>query len=101
NLSSVFYLAKELIPSMREHGWGRIINFGFNQASQAPSWVHRSAFAAAKVGLVSLTKTLALEEAEHGITVNMICPGDIVGENKEMSIADVKQQKASDVIAPI
>ena len=49
--------------------------------------MYRSVYSAAKVGLVSLTKSLALEEAEHGITVNMICPGDIVGEMKEASIA--------------
>lgn len=100
NLNAVFYLCKELIPAMRERNWGRIINFGFNQANHAPGWMHRSAFAAAKVGLVSLTKTLALEEAEHGITVNMICPGDIVGENKEKLIADVRK-KADEMIAPI
>ncbi|WP_283653188.1 SDR family oxidoreductase [Paenibacillus sp. RC334] len=50
---------------------------------------HRAVYAAAKVGLVSFTKSLAVEEAPYGITVNMICPGDIRGANKEKSIADV------------
>nr|WP_236588233.1 SDR family oxidoreductase [Tumebacillus amylolyticus] len=90
NLTSVFYLSKLVIPFMREKGWGRILNFGFDRADTAPAWVFRSAFAAAKVGLVSLTRTMALEEAEHGITVNMVCPGDITHEWKEASIEDVR-----------
>ncbi|PWK15716.1 SDR family oxidoreductase [Tumebacillus permanentifrigoris] len=89
NLTSVFYLSKLVIPYMRQNGWGRIVNFGFDRADSAPAWMFRSAFAAAKVGLVSLTRTLALEEAEHGITVNMVCPGDITHEWKEANIADV------------
>ncbi|MFT9598622.1 SDR family oxidoreductase, partial [Mesobacillus sp.] len=51
-------------------------------------WIYRSAFAAAKSGLASLTKTLALEEAENGITANMVCPGDITGEWKERTISE-------------
>jgi 3-oxoacyl-[acyl-carrier protein] reductase len=74
---------------MRERKWGRIIFFGFGRAMEAPAWPDRSVYAAAKTGLVSFTKTLAVEEAPFGITVNMICPGDIVGEKKEMRIAEV------------
>ena len=83
NLSSMFYLAGGVIPYMRKNKWGRIITMGFDQADHAPGWKYRSAFAAAKTGLTSLTKTLALEEAEYGITVNMVCPGDIVDPWKE------------------
>lgn len=86
NLDAVFYLLKLTIPLMRKQGFGRIINYGFQGAQSASGWIYRSAFAAAKVGLVSLTKTIAYEEAEHGITSNMICPGNIVGEWKEASI---------------
>lgn len=95
NLNSVFYLAKYALPHMRLNNWGRIINFGFNSAESAPAWMYRSAYAAAKVGLVSLTKTLAQEEALHGISVNMICPGDITHPWKERTIADSLQQKDS------
>lgn len=101
NLSSVFYLAKEVIPIMRKNKWGRIINFGFNHAGQATGWIHRSAFASAKVGLVSLTKTLAQEECDQGITVNMICPGDIVGENKEKTIMEVREMEGVKNTAPV
>lgn len=78
---------------MRENHWGRIINIGFDRAENSPGWKYRSAFAAAKTGLVSLTKTLAIEEAEHGITVNMICPGDISANFKEANIDDVREIK--------
>ncbi|MFD1019033.1 SDR family oxidoreductase [Thalassobacillus hwangdonensis] len=88
NLDAVFQLYKGVIPSMRENGFGRIINYGFQGAGAASGWIYRSAFAAAKVGLVSLTKTIAFEEAEHGITCNMVCPGNIIGEMKEATIEE-------------
>lgn len=100
NLNSVYYLAKDVIPIMRKQKWGRIINFGFNHAGQATGWMFRSGFAASKVALVSLTKTLAQEECEYGITVNMICPGDIVGDNKEKRISEVKEGEVKNV-APV
>lgn len=89
NLSSAFYLCKAAIPHMRNQRQGRIVTVGFEKAQTAPGWMYRSAFAAAKTGLVSLTRTIALEEAEYGITANMVCPGDIVGKDKEKHIADV------------
>jgi 3-oxoacyl-[acyl-carrier protein] reductase len=88
NLNAVFYLSNLLLPRMREKRWGRIITIGFDRVESAPGWIYRSAFAAAKSGLASLTKTIALEEAEHGITANMVCPGDIIGEWKERAIVD-------------
>lgn len=86
NLSSMFHFAKAVVPIMREQKYGRIVTYGFQGANGAPGWIYRSAYAAAKVGLVSLMKTLALEEAENGITVNMVCPGNILGEMKEATI---------------
>ncbi|WP_226036421.1 SDR family oxidoreductase [Aquibacillus saliphilus] len=99
NLDAVFHMMKLTIPSMREQGFGRIINCGFQGASSASGWLYRSAFAAAKVALVSLTKSIALEEAEFGITSNMICPGNIVGEMKESSIA--RSRTIPDEFTPI
>lgn len=86
NLNSVFYLVKDIVPKMRQQQWGRIINIGFDRADTAAGWIYRGAFAAAKVGLVSLTKSLAIEEASNGITVNMVCPGEITSEMKEAEI---------------
>lgn len=91
NLSAVFHFLKLVIPVMRRQKFGRIITYGFHEAENAPGWVYRSAYGAAKVGLVSLTKTVALEEAEHGITVNMVSPGDIVGDMKEFSIREARE----------
>ncbi|CAG9611410.1 3-oxoacyl-[acyl-carrier-protein] reductase FabG [Bacillus rhizoplanae] len=87
NLTAVFHLLKLVVPIMRQQKFGRIVNYGFQGADSAPGWMYRSAFAAAKVGLASLTKTIAYEEAEYGITSNMICPGDIIGDMKEATIA--------------
>nr|WP_028594052.1 SDR family oxidoreductase [Paenibacillus assamensis] len=89
NLTGVMLLDHMVLPSMREKGWGRIIHYGFGHAAEARSWPHRAVYAAAKVGLVSFTKTLAVEEAQFGITVNMICPGDIRGDYKEKNIDEV------------
>lgn len=93
NLDAVFHLLKLVVPIMREQRFGRIINYGFQGANSAPGWLYRSAFAAAKTGLVSLTKTIAYEEAEYGITSNMICPGKIVGGMKEADIVDSRPYK--------
>jgi 3-oxoacyl-[acyl-carrier protein] reductase len=92
NLLGVMQVDLLALPYMRERGWGRLIHFGFGRSSEARGWPHRAAYAAAKVGLVSFTKTLAVEEAEFGITVNMVCPGDIKGAYKEQHIADVLGQ---------
>lgn len=89
NLIGTMLLDHRVLSGMRERKWGRIIHFGFGHAAESRSWPHRAVYAAAKVGLVSFTKTLAVEEASNGITVNMICPGDIRGDNKEKRIEDV------------
>ncbi|MEA3320876.1 MAG: SDR family oxidoreductase [Bacillota bacterium] len=90
NLSAVFHLFRKTIPVMREQRFGRIITYGFQGAESSPGWIYRSAFAAAKAGLVSLTKSIAIEEAEHGITANMVCPGNIVGDMKEATIEQAR-----------
>ncbi|MGE7759863.1 SDR family oxidoreductase [Peribacillus sp. NPDC097895] len=99
NLNGFFYMAKELIPLMRRRCWGRVISLGFERSETAPGWIYRSAFAAAKSGLTSLTRTLAAEEATYGITVNMVCPGDIIGDWKEDEIKVAKMVK--DATVPI
>jgi 3-oxoacyl-[acyl-carrier protein] reductase len=92
NLLSVMLLDHRLLPYMRERRWGRIIHFGFGHANEARAWPHRAVYAAAKTGLVSFTKSLAVEEAPFGITVNLIGPGDIRGVNKERTIAEAKDE---------
>src|SRR5699024_9511786 len=69
---------------------------GYQGAAHASGWLYRSAFAAAKRGLASLTKTIAFEEEEYQITTNMVCPGNIVGDKKEARIEDSRKQKDDD-----
>lgn len=90
NFLGAMRLDHHVIPGMRERGWGRIVHFGFGRSGEARGWPHRAVYAAAKVGLVSFTKTLSVEEAPFGITVNMICPGDIRGDHKEKRVDEVK-----------
>lgn len=87
NLGSAYHLVRAAIPDMRRRRWGRVVLFGFAEAGGAPGWPERAAFAAAKSGLVSLARSLAFEEAPNGVTVNVICPGDIRPPWKEASIA--------------
>ncbi|MFC4556697.1 SDR family oxidoreductase [Virgibacillus kekensis] len=99
NLDAVFYLLKLTVPHMREQRFGRIVNYGFQGANSSSGWVYRAAFAAAKSGLVSLTKSVAFEEAENQITSNMVCPGNIVGDMKESTIE--KSRKVHDDTTPV
>lgn len=96
NLLSVMLLDQRLLPGMRQRKWGRIVHFGFGHANEARAWPHRAVYAAAKTGLVSFTKSLAVEEAPFGITVNLIGPGDIRGANKERSIDEAMEEHDSE-----
>jgi len=73
NLSSAFHTMKAAVPGMRARGWGRIVNIASVHGLVAS--VNKSAYLAAKHGLVGLSKGVALETAADGLTVNCICPG--------------------------
>jgi 3-hydroxybutyrate dehydrogenase len=73
NLSSAFHTMHHALPGMRARGWGRILNIASVHGLVASS--AKSAYVAAKHGIVGLTKAAALETATSGITVNAICPG--------------------------
>ncbi len=89
NLSSVFYTSKYALPAMRRQGWGRIINLGSVGAERAFGQAKISAYSAAKAGMVALTRSLALEEARYGITVNVVNPPVI--DEKELSLEEAKR----------
>ena len=72
-LIAPFQLTKQLVPGMKERGWGRIINISSIHGLVASPY--KSAYVAAKHGLIGLTKTVALEVGEYGVTANAICPG--------------------------
>jgi 3-hydroxybutyrate dehydrogenase len=73
NLSSAFHTMRLALPGMKQRGWGRVINVASVHGLVASA--AKSAYVAAKHGLVGLTKATALETAAGGVTVNAICPG--------------------------
>jgi 3-hydroxybutyrate dehydrogenase len=73
NLSASFHIMQQAIPMMRQQGWGRVINIASVHGLVGSA--NKSAYVAAKHGIVGLTKVAAIEEAENHITINAICPG--------------------------
>ncbi len=77
NLGSSVALAFAALPAMRERGFGRLVFFGMNGSHATQPAQLMSLYGAAKAAVVTFARTLALEEAKHGITVNVVEPGDI------------------------
>lgn len=73
NLTSAFHTTRLALPAMKAANWGRIINVASVHGLVASA--HKSAYVAAKHGIIGLTKTVALETATTGVTCNAICPG--------------------------
>jgi len=103
NLSSAFHTIQHALPSMRANGYGRIVNIASAHGLVASPF--KAAYVAAKHGIVGLTKVVALETAEEGITCNAICPGyvytplveaQIEGQAKAHGIA--REQVIRDVL---
>jgi 3-hydroxybutyrate dehydrogenase len=86
NLSSAFHTAAAALPGMRAAGWGRIVNIASAHGLTASPF--KSAYIAAKHGVVGLSKTVALETAGQGITCNAICPGYVLTPLVEAQIPD-------------
>ena len=86
NLSSVFHTTRAVLPLMKQKKWGRIINIASAHGLVASPY--KSAYVAAKHGVVGFTKSCALEVAEAGITVNTICPGYVLTPLVEKQIDD-------------
>ena len=76
NLTAAFHTTRLALPAMKARKWGRIINIASAHALVASPY--KSAYVAAKHGIAGLTKTVALEVAEQGITANAICPGYVM-----------------------
>jgi 3-oxoacyl-[acyl-carrier protein] reductase len=75
NLDSAFFCSRAVLPAMRASGFGRIVNLALASAEKLAAAKNIGAYTASKVALLSLTRTLAAEEVNHGITVNAVCPG--------------------------
>ncbi len=91
NLSSAFHTIKHAVPYMRTNKWGRIINLASAHALVASPF--KSAYVAAKHGIAGMTKSIALETAQDGITVNAICPGYVKTALVENQIGDTAKTR--------
>jgi acetoacetyl-CoA reductase len=95
NLTSCYNLCRVAIPNMRERSYGRIVNIGSINGQKGQ--FGQTNYAAAKAGMIGFTKSLALENAAKGITVNIICPGYI---ETDMT-ADMKQEVLDSIVKQI
>jgi 3-hydroxybutyrate dehydrogenase len=86
NLSSAFHTTAAALPGMRRKGWGRVVNIASAHGLTASPF--KSAYIAAKHGIVGLSKTVALETAGQGITCNAICPGYVLTPLVEAQIPE-------------
>jgi 3-hydroxybutyrate dehydrogenase len=86
NLSSAFHTTRLALPAMKARGWGRVINVASIHALIASPF--KSAYTAAKHGIAGFTKSVALEVAQQGITVNAICPGYVLTPLVERQLPD-------------
>lgn len=96
NLNNFFWMYRQVAAGMRARQFGRIVTVGSDGAAVAAGWHSRAAYAAAKSGLASLTRSIAREERTFGITANMVCPGDIRGELKMRMIREVADETSED-----
>lgn len=102
NLSSAFHTTAAALPMMRQAGWGRVVNIASAHGLTASAF--KSAYVAAKHGVVGLTKVTALETAGEGITCNAICPGYVLTPIIEAQIPDqmkTHNMSREDVIAKV
>ncbi|MDF2095305.1 3-hydroxybutyrate dehydrogenase [Aquibaculum arenosum] len=94
NLSSAFHTTRLALPSMREAGWGRIINVASVHGLVASK--HKSAYVAAKHGIVGLTKATALDAAGSGVTCNALCPGWVLTALVQKQVDALAEQEGLD-----
>ena len=91
NLSAAFHTIRHALPVMKRRGFGRIVNVASAHALVASPF--KSAYVAAKHGIAGLTKTVALEVAEQGITVNAVCPGYVLTPLVQKQIPDTARAR--------
>ena len=91
NLASSFHTIRHAVPYMKARKWGRVINIASAHALVASPF--KSAYVAAKHGVAGLTKTVALELAEHGVTANAVCPGYVLTPLVEHQIPDTAKAR--------
>jgi 3-hydroxybutyrate dehydrogenase len=91
NLSAVFHTTRLALPAMKKRGFGRVVNIASAHALVASPY--KSAYVTAKHGVAGFTKTVALEVAQVGITVNAVCPGYVLTPLVERQIPDTAKAR--------
>ena len=91
NMTSAFHTIRAALPGMKSRGFGRIINIASAHGLVASPF--KSAYVTAKHGIVGLTKTVALEAAQDGVTVNAVCPGYVLTPLVEGQVADTAKAR--------
>lgn len=88
NLTGAFYCMREALPSMLERGWGRIVNVASVAGKTGAPYV--AAYTASKHGVVGLTRSVALEVAAKGVTVNAVCPGYVDTDMTTRAVENIR-----------
>ncbi len=87
NLTGVFLMSRAVLPTMVERGWGRIVSIASTAGLKGYAYV--AAYCAAKHGVIGMSRSLALEVAQKGVTVNVVCPGYTETELLTGSVANI------------
>ena len=95
NLSAAFHAISAALPAMKQKGWGRIINIASAHGLVASP--HKAAYVAAKHGIVGLTKVVAIEAANDGVTANAICPGWVLTPLVQKQLEDRAKHNGTSV----
>jgi NAD(P)-dependent dehydrogenase (short-subunit alcohol dehydrogenase family) len=95
NLKGTFLPSRAVLESMRQSGWGRIVNFS-STAGKTTSTLGGAHYTASKHAVLGLTRHMAMEEADHGITVNAVCPGLIDTEMVQQEVDDARLKRYTD-----
>jgi NAD(P)-dependent dehydrogenase (short-subunit alcohol dehydrogenase family) len=90
NLTGVFLMSRAVLPGMVERGWGRIVSIASTAGLKGYAYV--AAYCAAKHGVIGMTRSLALEVAPKGVTVNAVCPGYTETELLTESTANITEK---------